>query len=262
MLPLGSFRSLEVESLVLQFRDCLAAMMTMTELFYGPVEPTWIVHPHYPGFKRSNGYSNNYDPYTIYSDHAYTYRRNPYTQRNAVPSASAAQEGAALRPGQGVMHPYQTQYLAHGTNAANGANFSPMSPAPDTNLGGESQNQNLSQTRNVFGVQTLHFMMPLCCCKCEDRVREQLLDLDDVQRVACDQWNQKVTVTSGLAPEKLLMRLQKIKKRTTFWPQQSSDRAKVFNGNQQNQKLSNNENHVSNNDKHGDNVNGNISSPM
>lgn len=123
------------------------------QLFYGPVEPTWIVHPHYPGFKRSNGYSNNYDPYTIYSDHAYTYRRNPYTQRNAVPSASAAQEGAALRPGQGVMHPYQTQYLAHGTNAANGANFSPMSPAPDTNLGGESQNQNLSQTRNVFGVQ-------------------------------------------------------------------------------------------------------------
>lgn len=27
-----SFRSLEVESLVLQFRDCLAAMMTMTEV--------------------------------------------------------------------------------------------------------------------------------------------------------------------------------------------------------------------------------------
>jgi len=26
--------------------------------------------------------------------------------------------------------------------------------------------------------QTVHFMVPLCCGKCEDRVKEKLLDLD------------------------------------------------------------------------------------
>lgn len=44
--------------------------------------------------------------------------------------------------------------------------------------------------------------------------------LADVQRVSCNQWQQKVTVTSSIAAEKLLARLQKIKKRSTFWPQQ------------------------------------------
>jgi len=50
--------------------------------------------------------------------------------------------------------------------------------------------------------------------------------------VTCDQWKQKVTVTSTIAPEKLLARLQKLKKRSTLWPQQVAGAVKVFNGNQ------------------------------
>lgn len=61
----------------------------------------------------------------------------------------------------------------------------------------------------------------------------------DVQRVSCDQWKQKVTVTSSIAAEKLLARLQKIKKRSTFWPQQVAGAVTVFNGNQVNQQQKN-----------------------
>jgi copper chaperone CopZ len=146
-------------------------------------------------------------------------------------------------------------------------------------------------------------MVPLCCEKCENRVKEQLLDLDgkpamdshvlgsvllfffsgvqyrlstvagnesschmtpntlrspnvwfsdfqvfgildaDVQRVTCDQWSQKVTVTSCIAAERLLKRIQKIKKRSTFWPQHQPGAAKASNGHQgqvqHNQKLPN-----------------------
>ena len=62
----------------------------------------------------------------------------------------------------------------------------------------------------------------------------------DVQRVTCDQWKQKVTVTSaGIAPERLLKRLQKIKKRTTFWPthHQYNTSGDVVNGTNQLMKL-------------------------
>lgn len=76
-------------------------------------------------------------------------------------------------------------------------------------------------------------MVPLCCGKCEDRVKEKLLDLDDVQGVTSDQWKQNVSVTSTVAPEKLLKRVQKIKKRTTFWLQQGQAGAvQVPNNNQ------------------------------
>jgi hypothetical protein len=65
----------------------------------------------------------------------------------------------------------------------------------------------------------------------------------DVQRVTCDQWSQKVTVTSCIAAERLLKRIQKIKKRSTFWPQHQPGAAKASNGHQgqvqHNQKLPN-----------------------
>ena len=64
-----------------------------------------------------------------------------------------------------------------------------------------------------------------------------------MQRVTCDQWSQKVTVTSSIAAERLLKRIQKIKKRSTFWPQHQPGAAKASNGHQgqvqDNQKLAN-----------------------
>ena len=55
----------------------------------------------------------------------------------------------------------------------------------------------------------------------------------DVERVTCDQWNKSVTVTSTVAPERLLKRVQKIKKLSTFWPQQQQQSGNGQNGNLQ-----------------------------
>ncbi|KAG0564748.1 hypothetical protein KC19_8G136400 [Ceratodon purpureus] len=237
-------------------------MMTMTELFYGPIEPTWIVHPQYPVFKRPNGHINSENPYLIYPDEAFAHRRNPYMQRSALPYTTVAHDGTQVRPGHGAMHPYQAQYFVQGANGANALNF-------NANHGGSNGNRNqkhgqsparagVLQPRNAMIIQTVHFMVPLCCDKCEDTVKEQLLDLEDVQRVSCDQWKQKVTVTSAIAPERLLKRLQKIKKRTIFWPHQQSGAIKVFNGNQvkgnqahhhHNQKVNDSENLVGSDDE-------------
>lgn len=79
----------------------------------------------------------------------------------------------------------------------------------------------------------------------------------DVLRVTCDQWKQRVSVTSSIAPEKLLRRLQKIKKRSTFWPHHQSGAVKVFNGNHvkaprhQIQKTNDDDNQVGGNDENG-----------
>lgn len=231
-------------------------MMSVTELFYGPVEPTLIVHPQYAGFKRPNGQLNSENPYLIFPDEAFTYRRNPYMQRNAE---SYTPDETAVRPGHGAMHPYQAQYYVHGGNGASTLN-------PNASHGAGNQNHKQAQSpararvlqpRNALNVQTVHFMVPLCCGKCEDRVKEQLLDQDDVLRVTCDQWKQRVSVTSSIAPEKLLRRLQKIKKRSTFWPHHQSGAVKVFNGNHvkaprhQIQKTNDDDNQVGGNDENG-----------
>lgn len=111
------------------------------QLFYGPIEPTWFVHPQYRGAKPPNGLPNNENPYLIYSDDAFTYRRNPYMQQNAVPYTNmVAQDGnAVMRPGHvGATHPYQAQYFVHGAH-------------PNANLS-EGQNQKQAQSPARAGV--------------------------------------------------------------------------------------------------------------
>lgn len=133
------------------------------QLFYGPVEPTWIVHPQYPGNYRrpsENCYGN---PYAFYTDDAYTYRRNPYVQRNAVPYTMVAQDqGAPYRPvPQAMMHPYQAQYFVHG--GGHGGGNVAMAPVSAVNQVAEVQSPaklvqsparpGVLQPRNVVNVQ-------------------------------------------------------------------------------------------------------------
>ncbi|CAK9213857.1 unnamed protein product [Sphagnum troendelagicum] len=42
--------------------------------------------------------------------------------------------------------------------------------------------------------------VPMCCDKCEEKVREELNELPGVQTIVCDQSNQKVTVTGHVDP--------------------------------------------------------------
>jgi hypothetical protein len=150
------------------------------QLFYGPVEPTWIVHPQYPGNKRpsENCYGN---PYATYTDDAYTYRRNPYVQcRNQVPYTMVAQEGGAYRPvPQGTMYPYQAQYLVHGGGNAGMAGVNQVAEvnqSPAKLIQSPARGGGVLQPRNVVNVQVgifLNFQVPqwlkfafslLCSC--------------------------------------------------------------------------------------------------
>jgi copper chaperone CopZ len=42
--------------------------------------------------------------------------------------------------------------------------------------------------------------VPMCCDKCEEKVREELNELPGVQTIVCDQSNQKVTVIGHVDP--------------------------------------------------------------
>jgi copper chaperone CopZ len=60
--------------------------------------------------------------------------------------------------------------------------------------------------------------VPMCCDKCEEKVREELNELPGVQTIVCDQSNQKVTVTGHVDPILALKQVKKVKKKSDFFP--------------------------------------------
>lgn len=66
-------------------------------------------------------------------------------------------------------------------------------------------------------IPIVEFMVPLCCGKCEEKVKEELEHVEGVYKVVCDQHNQKVTVSSNLDPQRLLKRVKRVKKNSHFW---------------------------------------------
>jgi copper chaperone CopZ len=60
--------------------------------------------------------------------------------------------------------------------------------------------------------------VPMCCDKCEEKVREELNELPGVQTIECDQSNQKVTVTGHVDPILALKQVKKVKKKSDFFP--------------------------------------------
>ncbi|CAM6058148.1 unnamed protein product [Sphagnum tenellum] len=69
-------------------------------------------------------------------------------------------------------------------------------------------------------LQDIDLKVPMCCAKCEEKVREELLDVEGVYSVVCDQHCQKVTVTgnyNSVDPLRLLKKVKRIKKNSKFW---------------------------------------------
>ncbi|CAK9203912.1 unnamed protein product [Sphagnum troendelagicum] len=69
-------------------------------------------------------------------------------------------------------------------------------------------------------LQDIDLKVPMCCAKCEEKVREELLDVEGVYSVVCDQHCQKVTVTgnyNSVDPLHLLKKVKRIKKNSKFW---------------------------------------------
>lgn len=75
----------------------------------------------------------------------------------------------------------------------------------------------LNTSNTSFNIPIVEFMVPLCCGKCEEKVKEELENDDGVYRVVCDLHNQRVTVSSNLDPQRLLRRIKRIKKNSHFW---------------------------------------------
>lgn len=57
----------------------------------------------------------------------------------------------------------------------------------------------------------------MCCEKCAKKVKDRLLDLEGVESVVTDQYNQKVVVYGHVDPARVLNRVKLVKKRSVFW---------------------------------------------
>lgn len=63
----------------------------------------------------------------------------------------------------------------------------------------------------------IQLKVPMCCEKCAKKVKDRLLDLEGVEDVVTDQFNQRVTVYGHVDPERVLNRVKHVKKRSAFW---------------------------------------------
>ncbi|XP_024377810.1 uncharacterized protein [Physcomitrium patens] len=64
---------------------------------------------------------------------------------------------------------------------------------------------------------TYEFRVPMCCSKCEEKVREELLELQGVCDIFTDQLSERVAVTDFVNPYHALKKMKRIKKKSNFW---------------------------------------------
>lgn len=70
---------------------------------------------------------------------------------------------------------------------------------------------------NLGPAPVLELRVPMCCEKCVEKVKEAVEECDGVKNVICDQYNQRVTVTGFVDPNKILRRVRKVKKKSEFF---------------------------------------------
>jgi len=86
---------------------------------------------------------------------------------------------------------------------------------PDTYLNQNRGFQSLNGHNTTLPV--LELTVPMCCEKCQEKVKEALEEEEGVRDVICDQYNQRVTVTGFVDPLKVLRRVKKVKKKSSFF---------------------------------------------
>lgn len=64
---------------------------------------------------------------------------------------------------------------------------------------------------------TYEFKVPMCCGKCEEKVREELSEMDGVYEIFADQLSERVTVAGFIDPFQALKKMKRIKKKSKFW---------------------------------------------
>jgi hypothetical protein len=80
-------------------------------------------------------------------------------------------------------------------------------------------------------LSTFDLMVPMCCARCEDQVRDALFALRTVGNVDCDAPNQRVTVTGCLEPAHALKQVRRVKNGATLWSSSYSAQRYMQQGN-------------------------------
>ncbi|CAK9213829.1 unnamed protein product [Sphagnum troendelagicum] len=81
------------------------------------------------------------------------------------------------------------------------------------------RNFNLAAERMALEERTRQlFLYNINPCTCEEKVREELNELPEVQTIVCDQSNHKVTVSGHVDPILALDQVKKVKKKSDFFP--------------------------------------------
>ena len=83
---------------------------------------------------------------------------------------------------------------------------------------------------NRAGVPVLELKVPMCCSKCEEKVRDELEDLEGVRDVVTDQYNQRVTITGYVDPFRALKKVRKVKKKSDFFVEKTRINQLYSNG--------------------------------
>lgn len=80
-----------------------------------------------------------------------------------------------------------------------------------------SRSQSVYPERARGYLPVLELRVPMCCEKCQEKVKEELEELDGVQDVICDQYNQRVTVTGFVDAYRALKKVKKVKRKSEFF---------------------------------------------
>lgn len=90
-----------------------------------------------------------------------------------------------------------------------------------SNRGPYSRSQSVYPERSRGYLPVLELRVPMCCDKCQEKVKEELEELEGVQDVICDQYNQRVTVTGFVDAFRALKKVKKVKKKSEFFTEGS-----------------------------------------
>nr|PNR27701.1 hypothetical protein PHYPA_029853 [Physcomitrium patens] len=71
--------------------------------------------------------------------------------------------------------------------------------------------------RSRGSLPVLELKVPMCCEKCQEKVKEELEELEGVQDVICDQLSHRVTVIGFVDPLKALKKVKKVKKKSEIF---------------------------------------------
>lgn len=213
--------------------------MLMRETYYGRHEPAWMapmreplpyfVEGPYAGFREAHQFPvHDEHPFSPYAGLS-PFGEGPLSRiprsASAMPAFGHYGESPFLEPRPGPLRsssaipayaypevPYHDSPLPHG----------PISHGPTRSSSSIPAYTNIRETResrpkHAKVAPEIELRVPMCCSKCETKVKETLRKVQGVTDVITDRRSSKVTVSGKVDPQVALKQVQKSKKKADFW---------------------------------------------